>query len=282
MSQTILFTILGALILLWGGILAIIKWIAAKPDTVGEAAETTRWIEKNHLLGLGGYITVVCGVLIYLVLHTAIAQQATALKNTRNRLNSTVDLFRDKLGELTEKLMGEVAKKADFTMEKGELLDELHTERSQHRRTNGILADVRSKLAATEAEREREAAAHGAYVDSMNTARALHRATSDRLGEEEDGHWRTRQQLGAARDSLSKTRRTVNMQEADIARLRKSLGEAQARTKQALKNEEKLLKNIAGQLKALPVHQEALGTLQASVDSIYRKVLKRHRIPLPQ
>ena len=114
----ILLTIVGALVLLWGGILAFVTWVVP--------------IQKRHVLGLGGYITVISGLLIYLVLQTSITQQETALKDTRERLGQELETFRQRLGQLTDKLMGQIAEKAELTQSEMEVRGNLQTERAEH------------------------------------------------------------------------------------------------------------------------------------------------------
>ena len=99
--NVILMTIAGSLVLVWGAIIALIKWVEP--------------FEKKHLIGFGAYVSVVSGVFVFLVLQTASTQQEAAQQDTRERLDKTMENFRDRLGELSEKLFGQVAEKADLT-----------------------------------------------------------------------------------------------------------------------------------------------------------------------
>ena len=111
----IIATIAGGILFIWGGVFALLKWISP--------------IEKKHLLGYAGFVTVVCGVLIGLVLHTFITRQEAAQADTRARLDQELGRFQDQLGGLTEKLMGQIAEKAELTQSEWEVRGNLQTGR---------------------------------------------------------------------------------------------------------------------------------------------------------
>jgi len=267
MTQVIILTVLGALALLWGGIFCTVKWIARDG------------IEERHLHALGGYISVVCAIFIYLVLRTSVTQQEAALADTKARLRENLEEFQTQLGDLTERLMGQIAEKAELTQSEMEVRGNLQTERAEHKGTRAELAQTRRELTDTRTELIREADAHRANADSLSTERALHRATRNRLADEQEKHGRTQQALRATRKDLAKSQERVGNQKSEIGRLRKSLSAAEGKVRKALDNESKLREDLAAQRRALGIQQEALQLLQASVDSIYRKVLKRHRVP---
>lgn len=262
--KVILLTAAAALILIWGAILAIVKWIHP--------------FETKHLLGFGGYVSVVSGILIYLVIQTAITRQEAALANTRAQLNQELDNFRKKLGEVQIRVMQQLQEKAELTQSEMEVRGNLQTERAGHARTRKELANVQTRLMDAQAELIRETDAHRAYRDSLNTERALHHSTRSSLSQEAKRHRQTRHNLNTTRGSLEKARERLAIQTADIGRLRKDLKQTETRSRKALENAEiaqkKLMQKAASQ-------QQALKLLQASVDSIYRKVLKRPRVPPP-
>ena len=269
--KIILLTIIGALILLWGAIWALLKWIAVHTREWDETVDT-RWIAQKHLLGLGGYISVVSAILIFLILQTSATQREAALQMTRARLSEELDAFRERLGEIQDKLMGQVAEKAELTQSEWKVRGDLQTERAEHSRTREELRD-------TQAELIREASAHSAYSDSLNTERALHRTARNRLGREEKRQRETQRDLKKTRADLAKARERLDVQKGQIRRQQDNLKRADARLKLALDNAVAAGKQL---LKRTGSQQEALDLLQASVDSIYRKVLKRPRIPLPE
>ena len=117
--KIILLTVFGGLILLWAGVLALLKWISP--------------IEEKHILGLGGYLSVVTALLIYLVINTSMTQQKAALTDTTALLSEQVDNFRIRLGEITERLMGQIAEKAELTQSEMEVRGNLQQGTSRAR-----------------------------------------------------------------------------------------------------------------------------------------------------
>ena len=262
--KIILFTILGGLIFLWAGVLAFLKWIEP--------------IERKHIYGLGGYASLVMAVLLFLVLNTSMTQQKAALAETSSLLGEQVDNFRLRLGEITERLMGQIEEKAELTESEMEVRGDLKTERAEHALTQERLAETQSSLQSTERDRDRERRAHFSYKDSLNTERSLQAETRRRLETEQDQHDQTRNALGSTRRDLSKKDERLSQRAQEVKRLRGSLDEA---NKRAEETERKLLARLKSQGSQLDTHKEALILLQSSVDSIYRKVLKRPRVTIP-
>ena len=92
-------------------------------------------LSRKHLLGFGGYVSVVSGLMVFLVIQTALRQQDAAMKDTRERLDRTVDTFREKLDEQGAKLLDRTLEKVDLTKSEWEVRADLQEERSRHART---------------------------------------------------------------------------------------------------------------------------------------------------
>ena len=252
----VLLTIAGALILIWGAIAAIMKWVHP--------------IEHKHFLGYAGYVSVVAGVLIYLVVHTSLVQQEAALEKTRGRLNQELENFREKLGEVQVRVMSQLEEKAELTQSEWQVRGELQTERAEHKL-------ARQELSGTAAELFRETEAHRAYLDSLNTERSVHRGTRRRLEQEVKKHEQTQGELRSTRQSLSKAEERLSIQKGQISSYKKELKQADSRAQQALEN----AREAQVQLLQRAINQQSsLDVLQAAVDSIYAKVLKRPRLPV--
>ena len=250
--KIILLTVIGALILLWGGALALIRWVDP--------------IRKEHVLWLTAYTSVLSGLLIYIVIQTSMTQREAALVKTRARLNNELEMFRERLSDLTTRLMGQIAEKAELTQSEWKVRGDLQTERRQHARTRQELAGARARLADTQAELTKETAAHSAYLDSLNTERSLHGATRTRLRREGRRRAETGRTLDATRENLAKVRERLTLRESETARLRARL-ERSERSLSDLKLARSELREQTG----------ALEILQAALDSVYLKVLQRPR-----
>ncbi|MDA0747775.1 MAG: hypothetical protein O2954_14735 [bacterium] len=260
--NVILFTIVGALILVWGAAFALIKWMQP--------------LQNKHFWGFSGYISVVCGALIFLVIQTSLMRQDSAMKETRARIDQSVEAFRTRLDELSNKLFTQVAEKADLTKSEWQVRADLQAEKAQHVETRGTLGRTRDQLRDTQAELVKEAAARNAYVDSLNTERAQHRDTRDRLGQTQGVLQEREQGLASTRQELARAQERLTVQQADLERLRTALTQAETRTRQALENTSTSQDQIQ---KKLTLQQGALELLQSAVDTIYLKVLKRPRVP---
>ncbi len=259
--KTILFTVLAGLLLLWAGIGALLKWIEK--------------IEQKHILWLGGYASVVTCLLLFLVINTSMTQQRAALEGTQTLLSEQVDNFRIRLGEITERLMGQIEEKAELTSSEMEVRGDLQQERAEHKLAREELAKTVQEAQAVAALHDRERRAHFAYADSLNTERSLHASTRDRLANAEEAHEETRGDLGRTRRSLGQTEARAKSLTSDVKRLRKSVEKAESRAEKSEDNAKKLLTRLKGQDAQLGQHTESLIRLQAMVDSLYYKRYKR-------
>jgi len=259
--KIILFTVLGGLLILWAGIGALLKWIEK--------------IEQKHVLWLGGYTSLVTIVLLFLVINTSMTQQKAALEGTQTLLSEQVDNFRVRLGEITERLMGQIEEKAELTSSEMEVRGDLKQERAEHKLARKRLAQTEQEVQAISNLRDQERRAHFAYKDSLNTERAQHNDTRTQLQGEMSAHSETRDKLGTTRRSLGKVEERAKGLSNDVKRLRKSVEQAEARADKAEDNERKLLTQLKGQDSQLGQHTEALVKLEAMVDSLYFKRFKR-------
>lgn len=253
--RVILFTVLGGLILLWAGVLALLKWIDP--------------IERKHLLWLGGYLSLVSCLLIFLVIHTSSTQQKAALDDTREMLAEQVGNFRIRLGEITERLMGQIEEKAELTGSEMEVRGNLKQERAEH-------AATRQRLAETASDRDREHLAHFAYRDSLHTERFVRIKTERALADERSAHRKTQGHLDATSDKLAASEAITKRREKDLTSLKKNLDRAQQRVENAEKD---VLNRLRKQASQMGAHIESFILLQSSIDTIYQKVMRRPRVP---
>ncbi len=255
--KVILFTVFGGLVLLWAGVVALLKWISP--------------IEEKHILWLGGYLSVVTVLLIFLVINTSMTQQKAALSDTTALLSEQVDNFRIRLGEITERLMGQIEEKAELTQSEMEVRGNLQQERAEHAVTQRLLTETHHNLKRVEHDRDRERDAHTAYRGSLNTERARHSDTMSVLDDERGAHRKTRSNLDKTAKQLAGKTAVADRQEEDLRALRKDLD-------RAAKVDKDFIKQLKRQVSQTAAHTEALVILQSSIDSVYRKVLKRPRV----
>jgi uncharacterized protein (DUF3084 family) len=258
----VILTITGAVVLIWGGVLAILKWITP--------------VEKKHLLGFAGYVTVVSGLLIGLVLHTFTTQQEAAFATTRSRLDQELGKFQKQLGDLTGKLMGQMAEKAELTQSEWEVRGNLQAERAEHEQARKLLARVREELVQAGAVLTRRTSA---YVDSLASERTDLLKTGQQLALKVNELQKTQKTLVQTRTERDRALEKLAAHDRDLQRLERELTEARRRADETAR----MLAELQGQLKQDSVVQEkSIYTLQAAIDSVYLKVMKRPRIPDPK
>ena len=120
---TIIAAIVVGLLLLWGGITALLRMVEI--------------FERKHVLALGGYTSLVAGLVMGLVLFNANERQ----KQHRADLQAQVNIVTQKLGQLTERLMSQLAEKSELTASEFQIRANLQKERSDHERTQQDLAE---------------------------------------------------------------------------------------------------------------------------------------------
>jgi chromosome segregation ATPase len=258
--KIILLTVLAGLLILWAGIAAMLKWI--------------RPVKDEHILWVGGYASIVTGVLLFLVINTSMTQQKSALTETRTLLRDQVDTMGATLRENTERLMGQLEEKAELTSSEMEIRGMLSQERTTHAQTRARLAETINEVKAVSSLRDRERQAHFAHRDSLNTERSLHATTQERLTAEEQGHRDTRNALTKTQRELGQTDEKARHLAKGIGRLRESVEKAESRAEKSEDNEKGLLSQFRSQDGQLGQHTESLIRLQAMVDSLFLKQFK--------
>ena len=162
--------------------------------------------------------------------------------------------------------MGQIVEKAELTESEWKVRGDLQTERSQHTRAREELAGARDQLTDTQSELIKEAASHKSLSRQPEYRASAPQATRGESPKGEQKKADTRHNLDSTREELARVRERLALKESEIERLRVDL----KRTTQSL-NDLKLARSEMRQ------QTEALGLLQASLDSIFLKVLKRPR-----
>ncbi|MBT3601465.1 MAG: hypothetical protein HN521_00220, partial [Candidatus Latescibacteria bacterium] len=135
-------TIVIALLLVWGAVIALLKWVPT--------------LEHKHLLGFAGFVSVVSAALIYIVIQTSLTQQESALTNTQTRLNQELNTFRQRLEEQSDRIFAQTNEKLEYTQSELQIRLKLDTERNDHNRTHKTLATTQQTLLATESKANQE------------------------------------------------------------------------------------------------------------------------------
>ena len=148
--ETIVAAITAGLILLWGGVLALLK--------------TVERFESRHVLGFGAYTTAVAGVVIGLVLFIAQERQ----RDHRRELQEQMKRVTERLGDLSEQLVGQLAEKADLTASEFEVRSRLQNEKAAHKKTRDSLGELNAQYVQLEARLEKERRDRLQYQEGQN------------------------------------------------------------------------------------------------------------------
>lgn len=270
--KIIILATLGALVLLGVGVYIIYNF----SERIKIEKRTFFRIEDRWFYGFLGYTSVTVTIFLILVLQTSLTQQEKILINTQTRFQDEMSAFRDRLGEQTDKLYNQLNEKAELTGSEIEVRGKLRNEIDHHRRTQEELQVSQELLEKTKTLFE---TTYRAYTDSLNTERALHASTKNRLDREMDIHAHTRSELEKKEQNLAKAEERVRLQDRQIKELNTLLDRAQDNAKRAQEIADQAAKRL---LQKADDHQKGLMLLQATSDTIFKKVMKHPRVPEPE
>ena len=251
--NTIIVAIAAGILLLWGGILGLLRLVDL--------------FERRHILALGAYTTLVAGLVMGLVLFTVQERQ----KEHRQEMQKQMKDVTDRLGELSHKMMAQLEEKADLTTSEFEVRAQLQNEKEHHRRTRDELAQKNAEYEKLDQDLNRERQTRHQYQAEQN------RKQEERFAKEEERYQGLRdflqvqqrtiqgvqKQLASVQDETSK----LNTQTAGLQSQQNTLlGKVNA-TKQTQELNEQKVDALARNLATL---YEDLTRTMAKVDSLYQ------------
>lgn len=255
--ETIVAAIAAALILLWGGVLALLKMVER--------------FESRHVLGLGAYTMAVAGVVIGLVLFIAQERQ----REHRRELQEQMKRVTERLGDLSEQLVGQLAEKADLTASEFEVRSRLQNEKAAHKKTRANLGELNARYGDLEAKLEKERRARLQYQEGQNQQAA------ERFRKEEVRYEGIRGQLDLHRGTMKGMQTQLARIQDETARLNKQvsgLGATQNSLIGKMNATAKGQDMNTGKIDAVARSQASLyreiSRTMAQVDSLYRWKIK--------
>ena len=148
--ETIIAAIIVGVLLLWGGVFGLLQIV--------------EMFERKHFLGLGAYATVVAALIMGLVLFNAHERQ----KEHRRELQDQVNEITKRLSDLSEKLVSQLAEKADLTASEFEIRSRLQNEKMSHQQTRDTLADLDTEHKNVKVALNKEQIARLSYQKQQN------------------------------------------------------------------------------------------------------------------
>ena len=192
---TIIAAIVVGLLLLWGGIAALLRMVEL--------------FERKHVLALGGYTTLVAGLVMGLVLFNANERQ----KQHRADLQTQMGVVTQKLGDLSERLVSQLAEKSELTASEFQIRANLQKERSDHERTRQDLAGSVKNHEQLQSRFEQERSARRAYQEKIN------RQLEERLAAEDERYNGIREFLEIHRRTVTGIQKQLASVQDDVTRL---------------------------------------------------------------
>jgi predicted nucleic acid-binding Zn-ribbon protein len=236
--QIIIVAIAVALLLLWGGIIALLRMVDV--------------YEPKHFLGLGAYTTLVSGLVMGLVLYNShVRQQEQAREFTEQMTGVT-----RRLSDLSERLLGQLAEKANLTASEFEIRSRLQNEQAHHQRTQAELAEVSSERSDLEKAVQKERGARISYQTDQNSK------IEKRFVEEDERYQRLQELLGGQRRSVQ----TIQKQ---LAGIQDNLDRLGTRTAKLESNQNKLLGNTSAMRQIQDLNAQKIDAVARSQVALY-------------
>ena len=249
---TIIAAIAVGLILLWAGILGLLKLVDL--------------FERKHILSLGAYTTLVAGLVIGLVLFTIKERQ----KDHQREMETQIKAVTDQLSNLSNRMLSQLEEKADLTASEFQIRSNLQHEKADHKRTREDLAQKEAEHAGVKKVLDRERKTQRQYQGEQNGK------LEDRFNKEEERYQKVQVFLGLLQCS------TQNMQK-QLASIQGEASKLNTKTASLQSQQNKLLGKVTSAQQAqdlnaqktdalahnLQALHETLAPTIAAVDSLY-------------
>ena len=250
---TIIAAIAVGLLLLWAGILGLLKLVD--------------FFERKHILSLGAYTTLVAGVVMGLVLFTIQERQ----KEHRRDMEKQIKAVTDELSELSSKMLAQLEEKADLTLSEFEVQSKYQREKAAHQRSQENLAQKNAEYEELDQVLGREREDRRKYQNEQNSKQ------EERFKKEEERY----QEI---RDFLQTHNRTIQNMQKQLASIQEETSklntqtaglQAQQNTMLGKINAAKQVQDLNAQkvdalARSLATLHDDLASTMAAVDSLYK------------
>lgn len=240
---TIIAAIVVGVILLWGGIAGLLHLVEL--------------FERKHVLALGAYTTLVSGLVMGLVLFNAYERQ----KEHQKQLQEQMSAVTRRLSELSEKLVSQLAEKADLTASEFEIRANLQTERAEHANTREELAERSRQYDELESTLGRERKARLSYQEATNAKIESNFAQQDE---------RNRQ----IRDFLDVHQRAVTGIQKQLASVQNDITKANTKVAEIATGQTNLLGKVTATREIGDLNAQKIEALARSQASLYDDLVR--------
>ena len=259
--NVIIAAVLGGVLLVGGGFWGLLR--IADP------------FERKHVLILAVYTTVVVGCIMGLVLYINHERQ----KEHRSQLEGQMDLFSNRLSELSTRLIGQLEEKANLTASEFEIRSLLQNEKDHHKRTRNQLATQIDRNNALQNK-----------MDAERKERLRYQADTDRKLEKrfEQEDVRYRNLADTQKRSLASMQAQLGSQHKELTRMQEQITTLQRKQqaiidKIAASRETQTLsvQKLDALARSLSDLYKDLNQTMTQVDSLYNRISPTRTVPTP-
>ncbi|MDA0336029.1 MAG: hypothetical protein O2782_12750 [bacterium] len=240
---TIIAAIAVGVLLLWGGIAGLLHLVEL--------------FERKHMLALGAYTTLVSGLVMGLVLFNAHERQ----KEHQRDLQDQMSVVTTRLSDLSERLVNQLAEKADLTASEFEIRANLQTERSQHGNTRDLLAEQQRQSEQLQTTLASERKLRLAYQEEIN------RRLDERFAQQDE-------QQRSIRDFLDVHQRAVQGIQKQLASVQDDLTKLNTKTSEIATGQTNLLGRVTATREIGDLNQQKLEALARSQAALHDDLVR--------
>ena len=234
--NVIIAAVLGGVLLVGGGFWGLLR--IADP------------FERKHVLILAVYTTVVVGCIMGLVLYINHERQ----KEHRSQLEGQMDLFSNRLSELSTRLIGQLEEKANLTASEFEIRSLLQNEKDHHKRTRNQLATQIDRNNALQNK-----------MDAERKERLRYQADTDRKLEK-----RFEQEDVRYRNLADTQKRSLASMQAQLGSQHKELTRMQEQITTLQRKQQAIIDKIAASRETQTLSVQKLDALARSLSDLYK------------
>jgi chromosome segregation ATPase len=238
LDTTIIAAIVVGVVLLWGGVLAMLKMVDL--------------FENKHIIGLGAYTTLVASLVMGLVLVTIDERQ----KDHRRQMQEQMTGVTDNLDKLSAKLINQLSEKADLTASEFTIRAKLQNERITHDSTRTDLAQQMQLYSQVK----------GQLADAHQTNRNYQETQDRKLNERFQMEEKRYQDM---KDFLQAQQRSLQTMQKQLASVQLETGKIKGQTAELQKKQNTLLGKVTGAKEAQDLNTQRLAALARSQAALH-------------
>lgn len=241
--NTIIAAVVVGVLVLWGGVVGLLRMVDL--------------YERKHILGLGAYTSLVAALIMGLVLFNSYERQ----KESRRELQEQMSAVTQRLSDLSERLVGQLAEKADLTASEFEIRSRLQNEQAHHQRTRDELSTSKSQYEKLEGVLDVERRERKAYQAEQN------QRLEERFRSEDERY-------AGIREFLDRHMRTIQGMQKQLASLQEETSHLKTNLSSLATTQNNLLGRVNEGRQLQDLNAQKIEALARSQATLYDDLLK--------